>query len=113
VGYVHVGHEQAVVAYRCFEFVVGAAVNGNALSDFSVVTDFHSCVFVAKLEVLWNHADTCARKDIAVFSDARTGIKHGIGVNVAAIANDDVRVDHRKGVYAHILANLGVEGYRS
>ena len=53
VGDVYVGHQQAVVADGCFEFVIGAAVNGDALADFGMITDFYSRVFVAELEVLW------------------------------------------------------------
>lgn len=106
--YMAVSHNEVVIAYDGLTFAERSAVNGNELTEDTVVSDNRPCHFVMEFQILRDSTDHCRREYMAVLTHLGILADSSTGVNDTAVTYLYVAIDKHERTDLHILAYLGL-----
>ena len=94
VGYMHVGHQEIVIADDRGFTRMGCAVDRDILANLVIVSNFDQAYGAVILQVLRLNPNDCSRKDLVVSANFGMPIDHHVGTNVCLGANRDFFANH-------------------
>jgi hypothetical protein len=111
VGYVHVLHQQIVVAHDGGAFRGRSTADGYVLSDAVVVAYLANGVLALELQILRFCGNACAGEDFIVRTNAGTVVDGDTVLKIVVVAQDGVSVYVAKGPDDIVVSELGFRMY--
>ena len=108
VCHVAVGHQEGIAAHFGHSLAagLGTPVDGGALTNSHIVTEFHIGHLSVKLEVLRDSSHNGSGENAAILSHSDIIKNRGVGKNLAAVTNLDELVNIGIRADFHIVTNL-------
>lgn len=108
MGYMGVGHEQAVLSHAGLPLGCGALIYGDALAKHRAGANVGEGLLSLVLEILRNGGNYCAREYGDIVADARSGEYGHIAVDEHVVAYFHIFVDDGEVADAGVVAYLGI-----